>query len=84
MSDVQKANGLFRRACTAARTQHLVQQELTKFFTDRYGTTYSDLDLDCLIEAFDYSGDETAPTLKQVDETMTLAGHPPIEGGTND
>lgn len=67
--------GLLRRATRLARAHAEAQAELTAAFMDRYGTTYSDIDADKLIDALDYGNGATLNTA-QVDAIMEKAGWP--------
>jgi hypothetical protein len=47
---------LLDRAVRISAQAQAVQQELTDAFRARYGTTYSDVDCDALIDILDYGG----------------------------
>jgi hypothetical protein len=73
---------LLKRASRIAREHSDVQQELTKAFNERYGTTYSDVDCDELIDILDYGG--FAPTVANADEAMAKCGAPKLEEGNEE
>ncbi|MBS3648798.1 hypothetical protein KEU06_09290 [Pseudaminobacter sp. 19-2017] len=69
---------LLNRAADLAELQSKVQSDLTEAFRERYGTTYSDVNADEIIDVLDYHGGHI--TLSDVDEIMTKAGYPPRKG----
>lgn len=70
---------LLNRAGLIARQAAKVQSELTDAFNDRYGTTYSDVDADEIIDVLDYIGGGIS--LAECDRIMTEAGFPPKPKG---
>lgn len=69
---------LLQRAARLAEQSQAVQVQLTQAFEARYGTTYSAIDCDDLIDILDYNGGHV--TLRIADEAMTSCGHPPLKG----
>jgi len=67
---------LLNKAGRLAKEMASVQNELTDAFCARYGTTYSDVDADSIIDVLDYSGGHI--TLAECDNIMTECGFPPI------
>lgn len=67
---------LLNRGAKIAAKAYEVHQELTKAFEDRYGTTYSDVDADEIIDILDYQGGKI--TVKEVDEIMANTGNPKL------
>jgi hypothetical protein len=76
-SDNRAFHGLIRRASTIAAANMAVQQELTAAFNHRYGTTYSDVDADQIIDVLDQGGGSLSGS--ECDEIMAGAGCPRID-----
>lgn len=66
---------LLRQAAALAARAQAMQQKLTEAFEERYGTTYSAVDCDELIDVLDYAGGDI--DLAFCDRAMTEAGYPP-------
>lgn len=82
MYEMKLTNGLLRRATRIAGQMSDIQGELTQAFEARYGTTYSAVDCDQLIEVLDYNGG-IPPTVEDADRWMAECGAPPIKDTTN-
>jgi hypothetical protein len=67
---------LLMRAARLAEQKARIQDDLSEAFVERYGTTYSDVDADGIIDILDYGGGDI--DLAQCDAIMTEAGHPPL------
>jgi len=77
----------FKRLCDATSRSAARHQKnslaIGVAFIERYGATYSDADVDTLIDEFDYSGG-TPLSLKKIDQLMANAGFPKLEGKSHD
>ncbi len=79
---------LLQRAAAHAARGAVLQGQLTRAFNLRYGTTYSDVDCDELIDILDYEGGHL--TLAIADRAMEASGAPvlarrqPYEPAAND
>lgn len=60
-----------------ARKHMDLSSQITEAFIARYGITFSDIDADELIEAFDYGGGDCF-TVHEIDKIMTSKGYPPL------
>lgn len=72
---------LLDRANRVAKEAATVQSELTEAFNARYGVTYSDVDCDWLIDAFDYGGSADRITVAECDKYMAECGAPKLPAG---
>ncbi|TFZ81299.1 hypothetical protein [Candidatus Macondimonas diazotrophica] len=66
---------LINKALKISDACRVIQAELSRAFEERYGATYSDIDADELIDAFDYLGLDNL-SVAQVDEIMRKNGSP--------
>lgn len=74
MKPSRLTNALLRRAARSAARQMAIQQELTEAFRARYGTTYSDVDADAIIDVLDFGGGDL--TVAECDAIMAECGAP--------
>lgn len=78
---VKLTTKLLSEASRIAREAADMSGVLTEAFVERYGVEYSEINCDWLIDDLDYGLGNGHLTLKQADDEMTAAGHPPLRAG---
>ncbi|MBC8719261.1 hypothetical protein [Ochrobactrum sp. Marseille-Q0166] len=64
-------------ACRLAQKHTKTNLEINRLFEQRYGTSYSEIDEDWIIDSLDY-GTGKLLSLKECDKLMAENGYPPL------
>lgn len=78
MITAKQFNAACRRTIAASQKNNQQLTQLHEIFQERYGVVYNDLDIDELVDCFEY-GAGGYSTMAEIDEIMTRNGHPPKE-----